>query len=88
MPEQVASAIVVPSGLSPAAAEECKESALQILQAAKQEAAEVSLDIDGPSPTPGAVQLVVATCRTAEHMKVNLTVLEQCESVLEALKIK
>lgn len=88
MSEQVAPAIVVPAGLSPADAEKSRESALQTLQAAQQQDSEVSLDIDGSSPTPGAVQLVFATYRTAERMKINLTVLEQCQSVLEALKIK
>ncbi len=88
MMEQETAAIVIPSGLSPADAEECRAHAMSTLETAHQEASSLVLEVDGTSPTPVAVQLLVSTARTAERMNVKLGLSDASLKVLTETNVK
>ena len=87
MTEKSPPAILIPSALSPADAEECRTNALAILEAAVGADSGVAIDADGTALTPGAVQILVATTRTAERMGVALIPSDQCATVLSDLQL-
>lgn len=78
------SSVVIPAALSPADAEGIRLEALERLEGAKTTGA-VSLDVDGASLTPCALQILIATTRTAERMGVTLEISEQGKSALAEL---
>ena len=87
MPEQASPTFTVQSALSPADAENAKAEAISMLEAVDQNPREIGFDIDGTALTPCAVQIIVATTRTAERMGIKLCATEQCGSVLSELQI-
>ncbi len=86
MPDQVPSTLTIQSTLSPADAEEAKAEAISKLEAVDPEKREIDFDIDGTALTPCAVQMVIATTRTAERLGIKLCATEQCGSVLSELQ--
>ncbi len=87
MTEQAPPTIMIPSTLSPADAEECRAKSLATLEAAAGDGSDVSIDTDGSAFTPGAVQILVATTRTAERMGVSFNTSEQCATILSDLQL-
>lgn len=86
MTDQTTDPILIPAALSPAVAEEMREETLKKLEAAKGSSDSLSLDIDGESLTPCAVQILVAASRTAERMGVSLELSEQGQMALSELQ--
>ena len=87
MAHQVASSIEIPATISPANADAFRMQVLELLKSGKETASNVSLDLEGQSLTPVAVQLLTATMRSADRLGVSLDVSEKCHSVLTDLQL-
>lgn len=79
--------IVIPAALSPADADGVRNSTLKMLDAAKAGEGSLSLDIDGDALTPCAIQLVVATRRTAQQLGVVIEISECSQAALSAIQL-
>ena len=71
--------------LSPADAAKAKDALMEAFSAAESTQSALSIDIEGEGGTPCALQLLVATKRSAEAAKVELILSEQATSMLASV---
>ena len=88
MTDQVATSIDIPAAISPADAEVYRSQILSKLEIAKDSSGSVTLDVDQPSLSPVALQLLIATTRTAETFGVALDISDECQGVFADLRLK
>lgn len=77
-----ATAFVLQADLSPADAAEARDGLLAALAAAEGAKTPLSLDVEGETSTPCALQLLVSTKRSAESGEVELQLSEQADALL------
>ena len=79
--------VVVPSDLSPADAEATRVAVLEALGAAKAAATPLEIGLDADRAGPCAIQVMVATKRSADAASVSLTIPDQTRHVLTEMGI-
>ena len=85
MMAQDASSIVIPAVLSPADAEGIRIGALEALEGSTQREHSMIVEVEGDSPTPCALQILVAVTRTAERLGQTLEISERGNAALAEL---
>lgn len=79
-PEQSTDKVVFPANLPLSKAVEAHKDALEVVEAAKHA---LHIDLDGDDPSACALQLLIATKRTADAESLELTFSDSAKAVLE-----